>query len=283
MNDIFEKLLFYFDFPFVRYALVVGVLIALCSALLGTTLVLKRFSFIGDGLSHVAFGAVSVAAVMGLSNNMLIVLPVTVLSAVLLLRTGANAKVKGDAAIAMISVSSLGIGYLLMNLFSVSSNIGGDVCGTLFGSGAILTLGKTELWLCVVLSVAVTSLFIAFYNKLFAITFDESFAGAIGVKTQAYNLLLAVVIAVVVVLAMNLVGSLLVSALLVFPALSAMSLFSSFKAVTAFSAVLSVVCAVSGILISILFATPVGPTIVAVNILAYAICRLVSFLTKKYH
>ena len=266
-----DKLMMSLQFPFVQYALIVGVLIALCSALLGVTLVLKRFSFIGDGLSHVAFGAMAIAAVLNLSNELLLVLPVTVICAVLLLRTGKNTKIKGDAAIAMISVGALAIGYLIMNLFSASTNLSGDVCSTLFGSVSILTLTPAEVWLCVILSVAVMVIFVLFYNKIFAVTFDENFAKATGTKTDAYNLLIAVIIAVIIVLAMNLVGSLLISALIIFPALSAMRVFKSFRAVTICSAVLSVVCALVGLIISILAETPVGSTIVAADIVAFAV------------
>lgn len=279
MNIFFEKLVLYLGYPFVRYALIVGVLIALCSSLFGVTLVLKRFSFIGDGLSHVAFGAMAIAAIFNLSNEILFVLPATVVCAVLLLKTGQNAKIKGDAAIAMISVGALAIGYLLMNLFSTSSNLSGDVCSTLFGSTSILTLTKGEVWLCAVLSVLVVAIFILFYNKIFAVTFDETFAKAAGTKAGAYNLLIAVVIAVIIVLAMNLVGSLLISALVIFPALSAMRVFKNFKAVTICSAVLSVFCALAGILISILAGTPVGSTIVAVDIVAFAIFSLGGIVT----
>ena len=269
-----DKLGMYLAFPFVRYALIVGVLIALCSSLLGVTLVLKRFSFIGDGLSHVAFGAMAAAAVLNLTNEMLLVLPLTVLSAVLLLRTGRNAKIRGDAAIAMISVSALAFGYLIMNVFSTSSNLSGDVCSTLFGSTSILTLTAKEVWLCAVLSVLVVVIFILFYNKIFAVTFDEDFAKATGTKAETYNLLIAVVVAVIIVLAMNLVGSLLISALVIFPALSAMRLFRSFRSVTVCAAVLSVFCALLGIVVSILAGTPVGSTIVAVDAAAFAVCSL---------
>lgn len=259
----------YMQFPFVRYALIVGTLIALCSSLLGVTLVLKRFSFIGDGLSHVAFGAMAVAGVLHIMDDMLFVMPVTILCAVLLLRTGGNGRVKGDAAVAMISVGALAVGYLLLNLFSTSSNLSGDVCSTLFGSTSILTLSKAEVWLCAALSVVVVALFVVFYNRIFAVTFDEPFARAVGTRVDAYNLLIAVVIAVIIVLAMNLVGSLLISALIIFPALSAMRLFKSFRGVTVCSAVLSVVCALAGMLISIVGGTPVGSTIVAANIVVY--------------
>ncbi len=275
-----SKLALYFEYPMVRYALIVGVLIALCSSLLGVTLVLKRFSFIGDGLSHVAFGAIAIASVLNLTDKMLIVLPVTVISAVLLLRTGQNAKIKGDAAIAMISVGALAFGYLLMNIFSTSSNLTGDVCSTLFGSASILTLTKGEVGLCIVLSVAVVLIFIIFYNKIFAVTFDENFAKATGTKTDNYNLLIAVTIAVIIVLAMNLVGSLLISALVIFPALSAMRLFQNFKSVTVCSVILSVICSFSGIIISILAGTPVGSTIVAVDVAAFGLCYLAGAILK---
>ena len=274
MNAFTEKLTLYWAYPFVRYALIVGVLIALCSSLLGVTLVLKRFSFIGDGLSHVAFGAMAIAAVMKLNSEMPLVMVITVISAVLLLRTGQNTKIKGDAAIAMISVGALAIGYLLMNIFSTSSNLSGDVCSTLFGSTSILTLAKNEVWLCVGMSVLVVTVFILFYNKIFAVTFDEDFARATGTKAGLYNLLIAVVVAVIIVLAMNLVGSLLISALVIFPALSAMRMFKSFRSVTICAAVLSVFCALLGILASILAGTPVGSTIVAVQIGAFGLSWL---------
>lgn len=273
MTTILEKLTLYWAYPFVRYAMVVGVLIALCSSLLGVTLVLKRFSFIGDGLSHVAFGAMAIAAVLQITNEMPLVMVITIISAVLLLRTGQNTKIKGDAAIAMISVGALAIGYLLMNLFSTSSNLSGDVCSTLFGSTSILTLTKSEVWLCAVLAV-----FVLCYNKIFAVTFDENFAKAVGTKADLYNLLIAITIAVVIVLAMNLVGSLLISALVIFPALSAMRVYKNFRAVTICAAVLSVCCAALGILISILAGTPVGSTIVAVDIFAFLIFSGISRL-----
>lgn len=264
-----DKLIFYFQYPFVRYALIVGVLIALCSSLLGVTLVLKRFSFIGDGLSHVAFGAMAVASVLNFTNNMKFILPVTIICAVLLLRTGQNTRIKGDAAVAMISVGALAIGYLLMNLFATGPNLSGDVCSTLFGSTSILTLTKGQVVLCSVLSVIVVVVFIIFYQKIFCVTFDETFAKATGMKTDFYNLLIAVITAVIIVLAMNLVGSLLISALVIFPALSAMRVYKTFFRVTLCSVVLSVICAVLGMLLSILAGTPVGSTIVATDIVAF--------------
>lgn len=276
MSQMAEKLALYWTFPFVRYALAVGILIALCSSLLGVTLVLKRFSFIGDGLSHVAFGAMSIASILQIKNEMPLVMVITVICAILLLRTGQNAKIKGDSAIAMISVGSLALGYLMMNLFGTSSNLSGDVCSTLFGSTSILTLSQSEVWLCAAISLTVIAIYVFFYNKIFAVTFDEAFAKATGVRAERYNLLIAVVIAVIIVLAMNLVGSLLISALIIFPALSAMRLCKSFLSVTVFSAVVSVLCAAVGILISILAGTPVGSTIVAVQIVIFGLCSLIS-------
>lgn len=281
MSAIFEKLSLYLQFPFARYALIVGVLIALCSSLLGVTLVLKRFSFIGDGLSHVAFGAMTVAVVIGLTNNMPFILIATTIAAVLILRKGQNAKIKGDAAVAMISVGALAIGYLLMNVFSKSSNVSGDVCSSLFGSVKILTLTKSEVWLSIGLSAFVLVLFILFYNKIFSVTFDENFSTATGMKTELYNLLIALIIAVIIVLAMNLVGSLLISALVVFPALSAMRVFKSFRSVTICSAIFSVTCAFLGILISIVMGTPVGSTIVVTDIVGFLIFLLIGAIMKR--
>lgn len=281
MALLIEKLAQYWSYPFVRYALVVGVLVALCSSLLGVTLVLKRFSFIGDGLSHVAFGAMSVASVLNLTNDMPLVMGITVLCAILLLGTGRNARINGDAAMAMFSVGALAVGYLIMNVFSTSANLTGDVCTTLFGSTSILTLTKTKVWMCVALSVVVVLLYIFFYHKIFAVTFDESFASATGIRAKEYNLILAVVTAVVIVMAMNLVGSLLISALVIFPAMAAMRLFKSFRTVTIFAAVFSVFCATAGILTSILAGTPVGATTVTADILLFALCTLVGWLRRR--
>ena len=276
-----DTLIQYFSFPFVRYAFIVGVLIALCSSLLGVTLVLKRFSFIGDGLSHVAFGGIAIASVLNITNNMYLVLPLTVLSAVILLRAGKDTKIQGDAKIAMISVGALALGYLLMNVFSTSSNLSGDVCSTLFGSTSILTLTKGEVYLCTILSICVIIAFILFYNKIFAVTFDQDFATAVGTHASIYNLAIAIIIATIIVLAMNLVGSLLISALVIFPAISAMRLFKSFRSVTICSAVISVVCAVAGLLIAILAGTPVGSTIVAADIFVFIIFYIIEAIKER--
>ena len=277
MQEQLAQLATYFQYPFVRYAFIVGVLVALCSSLLGVTLVLKRFSLIGDGLSHVAFGAMAVAAVLKLTTTAVLTLPVTVICAVLLLYGGSR-RIKGDAAIAMLSVSSLALGYLLMNVFPRSANLSGDVCSILFGSFSILTLDPLEVKLCAALSFAAIAVFVLFYHRIFAVTFDEDFSMATGLNARAYNLVIAVVIAVIVVLAMNLVGSLLISALIVFPALSAMRVFRSFLSVTVCSAVISVACASCGIIVSILAGTPVGSTIVAGNILVFLACALLGRL-----
>ena len=281
MIELFNQIIEYFQYPFVRYAFIVGVLIALCSSFLGVTLVLKRLSFIGDGLSHMAFFTMTVAAVVNLSNNMIISLPVTIIAAVVLIGTGQRAKIKGDAAVAMLAVGALALGYLLMSKFPPSSNVSSDVCSTLFGSVSILTLSTTEVWLCFGLSLFTIIVFVVFYNKIFAVTFDENFARATGVKASIYNIVIAVITAIIIVLAMNLVGSLLISALIIFPALSAMRIFKSFRSVTICSAIISVLCTAIGIIASILLDTPVGPTIVCADIITFLGFLLVGFAISK--
>lgn len=281
MNNIFETLKFYLSFPFVRYALIVGILISLCAALLGVILVLKRFSYIGEGLSHTAFGTMAIAAILNLTNDSLLVIPVTIICAILLLKTSQNKKINGDALIAIISVSALAIGYLLLNIFDASSNISADVCTTLFGSTSILTLSSGDVWTTIVLTLVVIVFFILFYNKIFAVTFDENFAKASGTKIELFNIFLATIIAIVIVVAMNLVGSLLVSALIIFPSLSAMRVFKSFKGVTICSACISIVCAFIGLVLSILFGTPVGSTIIVVNITNFAIFYILGLTLRR--
>lgn len=281
MSGLIQEFQFYMSYPFVRYALIVGVLISLCSSLLGVTLVLKRFSFIGDGLSHVAFGALAIATVLKIANVNVFIMPVTIVCAILLLRTGTNTKLKGDSAIAMLSVGSMAVGYLILNVFSVSSNVSGDVCSTLFGSTSILTLTGSEVIMCVIASLVVVAFFIIFYNRIFSVTFDENFTRSMGKNTNVYNLMIAVITAVIIVLAMNLVGSLLITALLVFPALSAMRVMTSFKSVIIYSAILSVFGAVFGIIISIFTSTPVGSTIVTIYILIFIINCIIGRILKK--
>ncbi len=275
-----ETLSEYLSYSFVIYAFIVGILVAFCSSLLGATLVLKRLSFIGDGLAHIAFGSISIATVLDIANQEILVFPVTVLCAIILLRLGQNTKIRGDSAIAMMSVASLAIGYLLMNVFSVSTNLAGDVCTTLFGSTSILTLTKFDVLSCIILSLLVVTIFLLFYNKIFAVTFDENFAKATGVNANFYNLVIAITIGAVIVVAMNLVGSLLISALVVFPALSAMRLFRSFKTVIVSSSIISVFCAFFGIIISILYGSPVGSTIVCMNIALFLLCSAISMLRR---
>lgn len=275
MSTLIEQLQYYLSYPFVIYALTVGVLIALCSSLLGVTLVLKRFSYIGDGLSHVAFGAMAVATLFDLADDTILIMPVTIITAILLLRSGSSTKIKGDAMIAMLSVGALAVGYMIMNVFHTGGNVSGDVCTTLFGSMSILTLKKSEVIMCVVFSILVILIFILYYHRIFAVTFDENFAKATGVKTERYNLLIAIVIAVIIVLGMNLVGSLLISALIIFPALSAMRLISDFRGVVICSAIISVLCAFGGMLFSILASTPVGSTIVVADMIVFAVFSVI--------
>lgn len=280
MYKVFSLLAMYLRYPFVQYALIVGVLVALCASLLGVSLVLKRFSFIGDGLSHVAFGALAIATLLHVNNELIVMVPITVLAAVLLLGASNNAMIKGDAAIAMISVGALAFGYLIMSKFSGSTNVSADVCSTLFGATSILTLTITDVWVCVVMSVLVIAAFVFFYHKIFAVTFDENFAEATGIRAKAYNYMIAIITALVIVLAMELVGSLLVSALIIFPALSAMRVFKSFRAVTICAAAISIIGTVAGMLVSILASTPVGASIVAVDVALFAVFSLIGMIRR---
>ena len=277
----FSKIAQYFTFPFVRYALIVSVLISLCAALLGVTLVLKRYSMIGDGLSHIAFGAGAVSAAVGVTG-MAISLPVTVATAVLLLKGKGKKKIMGDSAIAMLSAGSLAIGYLLLNLTeSGSSNLSGDVCSSLFGSTSILALKKSDVFMSLGLALTVLLVFALFYNKLFSVTFDEKFAYCTGVRVNTYNLVMAIMSAVVIVMGMKLVGALLISSLIIFPALSAMRVSKSYKGVIIISAALAVLCSLLGIFASLILETPVGAGIVVINIAAFGICCLAGHIKSK--
>ena len=278
--NIISTLTEYFSFPFVRNALIACVLVSLCAALLGVTLVLKRYSMIGDGLSHVAFGATAIAAVLKLAP-MAVTIPVTIAAAVILLAVNTNKKIKGDSAIAIISVAAMAFGYILMNVFSASANISGDVCSSLFGSTSILTLGTKDVALCVVLAITVLIVFVVFYNKLFAVTFDESFASATGINARFYNVIIAIVTAIVIVLAMNLVGALLISALIIFPALTSMRIFKSFRAVIISSAVIAICTSLTGLIASILLSTPVGATIVITDITVFAVFAVIGKIAKR--
>ncbi len=278
--NIFEQLIAYLDEPFFVKALVVGVLISLCCAILGVSLVLKKYSMIGDGLAHVSFGAMTLAMILAIADVYLM-LPITVLVAILLIRLTNKGKVKNDSAIAMLSVGALGFGYLLVDLFSTSANISGDICSSLFGSMSILTLSDLDVGICIGLTIFVLLFFILYHNRIFAVTFDENFAQATGTKTAIYNNIMAIIIGVTIVLAMKLVGSLLISALIVFPAVSAIRLFKSYKLVIIFASILSVINSVLGILIAMLWGSPVGATIVVIDVIMYFICWLVEIIIRE--
>lgn len=276
MTGLFETIKLYFSFSFVTYAFIAGIMIAIVSSLLGVTLVLKRFSYIGDGLSHTAFGAMALASVLKISHSTIFVLPVTVLFAILILCAKENSKIKGDASVAMISTGALAIGYFLMNIFSPPANLSGDVCSTLFGSTLILTLTKTDTIFSVIIAAIVIILFLYFYNRIFGMTFDEDFAHTCGINTKIVNIIFSSVVAAVIVLAMNLVGTLLISALIIFPSVSSMMIFKSFKRVTIYSCVFSVTGTVIGLFVSVISGTPVGATIVVIDIVIFTICSVIS-------
>jgi zinc transport system permease protein len=271
----------YLSMPFVWYAIIVGMLTALCAGLVGVPLVLKRYSMMGMGLSNVAFAGLAMGAIIGLVDELIIVLPLTILVAVLLL-TSCNSKVKGDATIAMIAVGTLAFGYFLLNTFPVSSNLAGDVCSALFGSTQILALRTVDIWVSVTMAVLVIVFFVLFYNKIFATSFDPDFVKATGTKVKIYEILVAVVIAIVVSLSMRLVGPLLTAALIIFPALSAMRVFKDFKMVVIVSAVIAVVCSAFGMITAIMWdGAPVGATIVLANIVVFGVFYVVGFVLGR--
>lgn len=277
--SVFSTLRDYFSYDFVRNAMIAAVLISLCAGLLGVVLVLKRYSMIGDGLSHVAFGAMAIAAVIGWTP-MAVALPVTIGAAVLLLLANDRGLIKGDAAIAMLSAGALSVGYLLLNLFP-SASTGKFSEETLFGSTSLLTLSSADVWTCLVLTLLVVVFFVFFYHRIFAVTFDERFARAGGVHVSVYRTMIAAVSGIVIVLAMKLVGALLISALIIFPALSAMRLFRNFRSVTICSAVLSVTGSLTGFLLSVLFSTPIGASVVAVHIVLFGLFSLISAIRGR--
>ena len=268
----------------VYFALIVTMLVALCAGLLGVILVLKRYSMIGDGLSHVAFGAYAIAIVTSLANNMLITVPVTIVVAILLLRIKSDGKIKGETLIAMLSSGALALGYMILNL-SGSNNVSGDVCTSLFGGVTILCLTVKDIIISCVLAAIVIVFFTLYYHRIFAVTFDETFAKATGLKAELYKIFLAVVIAIVIVLSMQLVGALLISALIVFPALTSMRMVKSFRGVVILSAGVSVVSAVTGLLLACIFDSPIGSTIVVVNItlflIVYAVTSVINVAAKR--
>jgi len=252
-----------FSYTFLVRAVVVGLLVSLCAALLGVSLVLKRYSMIGDGLSHVGFGTLAVATALN-AAPLSVSIPVVVLAAFLLLRISENSKIKGDAAIALISTGSLAIGVVVISL---TTGMNTDVCNYMFGS--ILAMSKDDVTLSVVLAIVVLTLFVLFYNKIFAVTFDENFAQATGTKTGIYNMLIAFLTAITIVLGMRMMGALLISSLIIFPALTSMRLCKKFKSVTICSAIVSLVCFFAGVVISYVYATPTGASVVIVNMIAF--------------
>lgn len=263
------------SYPFLVRAFLVGVLVSLCAALLGTSLVLKRYSMIGDGLSHVGFGALAIASALGVAP-LAVAVPVVVVAAVLLLRVSQSGKVRGDAAIALISSGALAVGVLVISL---TSGVNTNVSNYMFGS--ILTISGSDAVLSVILCAAVLVVFTLFYPRIFAVTFDETFAHATGTKAEGYNMLLAILTAITVVLGMRMMGALLISSLIIFPALSAMRVFRSFRSVTVCSAVLSVVCFTLGMTLSYALETPSGASVVAVNIIAFALFALAGRLLRR--
>lgn len=268
MTDFFEFFKSLFSYGFIVRALAAGILISLCAALLGITLVLKRFSMIGDGLSHVGFGTMAIALSLNWSP-LAVSIPVCIASAFLLLRVSSDSNVKGDASIALISSSSLAIGILVT---SVTSGLNTDVTSFMFGS--ILAISKTDMWLSVVVAVIVISLFVLLYNRIFLVTFDEAFATSSGIRSNVYNALIAVLTALTIVVGMRLMGAMMISSLIVFPALSSMRIFKSFLKVVIFSAALSIVCFFAGILASFAWSTPAGASIVVANLIAFLICSI---------
>lgn len=278
---MFEELAYYLQFDFVKYAIVVGILTALCASLIGVPLVLKRYSLIGDGLSHVAFSGMCLAVVVNLANNLLIVMPLTVITSVFLLSRGNRAKVKGDAALAMLSVGALAIGYFIINTFTNGGNVSADVCASLFGSTAILTLTVADVWISVIVSILVISMFLLFYNKIFAITFDANFMKATGTKPIIYEIMIAIIVGVVVAISMRLVGSLLTSALIIFPPVSAMRLFKTYRSVTICSLCIALFCSAFGIMAAILLGTPIGSTIVITNLIAFGSFYIFGLLRRR--
>ena len=275
MTDLLSVVREMFSYTFLVRAFIVGALVSLCASLLGVSLVLKRYSMIGDGLSHVGFGALAVAMAIG-AAPLAVSIPAVMLAAFGLLRISESSKIRGDSAIALISTASLAIGVMVISL-TTGMNI--DVCNYLFGS--ILSMKRSDVYISVALSACVLVMFVLFYNKIFAVTFDETFARATGVRAGVYNALIAVLSAVTIVLGMRMMGALLISSLIIFPALSSMRIFTKFRTVVISSAVISLSCFVAGVVISYIYATPTGASVVSVNILAFLACCAVKLLRER--
>jgi len=264
-----------FSYTFLVRAVVVGLLVSLCAALLGVSLVLKRYSMIGDGLSHVGFGALAIATAMN-AAPLAVSIPIVVFAAFMLLRISENSKIKGDAAIALISTSSLAIGVVVISL---TTGMNTDVCNYMFGS--ILAMSKSDVNLSIILGAVVLTLFVLFYNKIFAVTFDENFAQATGTKIGIYNMLIAFLTAITIVLGMRMMGALLISSLIIFPALTSMRLCKKFKSVTIASSFVSLICFFIGIVMSYVYAMPTGASVVLINVIAFILFWAVSFMKGK--
>lgn len=272
MFDILKEM---FSYPFLVRAVIVGLLVSICASLLGISLVLKRYSMIGDGLSHVGFGALAIATAIN-AAPLTVAIPVVVLAAFLLLNISENSKIKGDAAIALISTSALAIGVITV---SMTTGLTTDVCNYMFGS--ILAMSKNDVQLSIALSIIVFCLFIVFYNKIFAVTFDETFAKATGIKVNLYNMLIAFLTAITIVLGMRLMGALLISSLIIFPALTSMQVCKKFKTVIISSAIISIICYFCGVVMSYIYATPTGASVVVVNIFMFAIFSFIGLLRRR--
>ncbi|MHC1750095.1 MAG: metal ABC transporter permease [Cellulosilyticaceae bacterium] len=272
MFSLFQEM---FSYPFMLRAMIVGLLIALCASLLGVSMVLKRYSMIGDGLSHVGFGALAIATAMH-AAPLIVSIPIVVIAAFLLLRISESSKIKGDAAIALISTASLSIGVMVI---SMTTGMNTDVCNYLFGS--ILGVNENEVKLTVVLSAVVILLFILFYNRIFAVTFDETFAKATGTKANLYNMLIAILTAFTIVLGMRTMGALLISSLIIFPALTSMRLCKKFKTVVISSAIISIFCFVTGLTISYVYATPTGASVAIINIILFVLYSVIEWILGR--
>jgi len=272
---MFEVLNELFSYTFIARALIVGVLVALCSALLGVSLVLKRYSMIGDGLSHVGFGALAIAMALNLAP-LKVSIPIVLVAAFLLLRISENSKIKGDAAIALISTSALAIGVVIV---SMTTGMNTDICNYMFGS--ILAMSKSDVTLSVAVAIIVLVLYVIFYNKIFIVTFDENFAKATGTEAGFYNMLIALLTALTIVVGMRMMGAMLISSLIIFPALTSMRLFSSFKSVVISSVILSVICFYIGIIISFVYSTPTGASVVIVNLVAFCLFSIIAIFKNK--
>lgn len=295
MSVSFDFSIFYdkfFDIKILIFAVIVGIMTSLCASMLGVNLVLKRYSMIGDGLSHVGFLALAIAALLGVSgeDTIYITVPVVTLAAFLLMWLTESGKLKGDAATAILSVGTVAVGYVL---FSIAESGSGDVCAGLFGA-SILTLQGSDIWLSISLCVMVVAAYIAFYNRIFAVTFDEVFAKASGINTKLFNMILSVMTALTVVVGMKLIGSIMISAIIVIPSVAAMRIFKNFKAVVISSALISVICFIVGFLFAVTFVInkensavtgtvmlPVGATIVCFNVIALFIASIVAKFKNK--